>query len=260
MAFGGHNFVDLTGRTFGYLCVLRRGPDTLYKTLRKGRKTPQIYVNWWCRCACGQEMLVRGSHLRRGQQSCGCKAAELISQKKAFDLTGKQFGKLTVIRRLPEARRRNQQWLCYCECGNHVIARSWNLLSYQRSCGCTSRLPEGEAAKRFLLRQYKSEAKKRGLEFLITDVEAHRIFTSDCFYCGAPPARVVVHPEYNGRFMASGIDRVDNNKGYIPGNCVPCCGTCNLAKREMTVDEFLGWARRLANFQAEKRKWITSVA
>jgi hypothetical protein len=70
-----------------------------------------------------------------------------------------------------------------------------------------------------------------------------------------------VHPEYNGRFIASGIDRVDNSKGYIPGNCVACCGTCNLAKRELTVDEFLTWAHRLVEFQMRGKQWQTpSVA
>lgn len=260
--------IDLTGQTFGYLYVIERGPDQpviLSAARRKeGRKTPGHIVTWRCRCKkCGNEKIIRSAHLRRGQKSCGCASAESISQTKMENLTGQRFGKLTVIRRLPEARRRNPQWLCHCECGNDVVARSGNLKRYQRSCGCcpgSNRLPEGEACKRALLRQYKSAARGRGLEFSISDAEARNIFDASCFYCATPPARVVVHPEYNGRFIASGIDRVDNKKGYVPDNCVPCCGTCNLAKREMTVDEFLEWAHRLVNFQIKKRKWTTSVA
>ena len=265
----GRRCIDLAGQVFGYLYVIERGPNELVNLTearrKEGRKTPGHQVTWRCRCnKCGGEKVIRASHLRRGQKSCGCASAEFISQTKMEDLTGRQFGKLFVVRRLPEARNKNPQWLCHCECGRHVVTRSGNLKAYQRSCGCSSRanrLPEGEAAKRFLLRQYKCEAKQRGLEFSLADAEASRMFTSDCFYCGAPPARVVVHPEYNGRFIASGIDRVDNSKGYVPGNCVPCCGTCNLAKRELTVDEFLSWAHRLEEFQGRKKACQTlSVA
>jgi hypothetical protein len=34
--------------------------------------------------------------------------------------------------------------------------------------------------------------------------------------------------EYNG------IDRVDNEKGYLVENCVPCCFTCNSLKKSVT--------------------------
>lgn len=36
-----------------------------------------------------------------------------------------------------------------------------------------------------------------------------------CCYCGFP---------------AYGLDRLDNTKGHIMGNCVPCCGECNLTR------------------------------
>lgn len=252
--FGGHNLIDLMGQQFGLLRVVRRGPNlTLTRKPERGRKTPQIAVTWLCHCACGTDKLIRASSLRRGTQSCGCASAELMSQTKTLDLTGKRFGKLLILRHLPNGRSHTQQWLCECDCGNHVVTRTANLTQYQRSCGCTSRLPAGEACKRFLLRQYKFQARARGLTFSITDIEAFALFNSNCYYCDTPPSRVIVHPEFNGRFIASGIDRADNSKGYVPGNCVACCGTCNLAKRELTVDEFLSWARRLTAFQGRKQ-------
>lgn len=49
----------------------------------------------------------------------------------------------------------------------------------------------------------------------------------------------------NGEFISNGIDRIDNNRGYVKENCVPCCKTCNYAKRKMDLLTFKEWARRL---------------
>ncbi len=56
--------IDLTGKTFGSLTVLRRGPDEI----SNGSPT------WECRCECTRLWIVRGASLRGGiTKSCGCK-------------------------------------------------------------------------------------------------------------------------------------------------------------------------------------------
>lgn len=54
------------------------------------------------------------------------------------DLTGKKFGRLTVIcRDKTSPNKRIAYWLCFCECGNHNKIRSHSLTSgLTRSCGC----------------------------------------------------------------------------------------------------------------------------
>jgi len=52
---------------------------------------------------------------------------------------------------------------------------------------------------------------------------------------------------------ANGIDRQDNAKGYIPGNCVSCCRICNYAKHALTLEEFKSWIQRLIEFNANKK-------
>jgi hypothetical protein len=37
----------------------------------------------------------------------------------------------------------------------------------------------------------------------------------------------------------NGIDRVDNDKGYISDNCVPCCWKCNNMKNTMKQKDFI---------------------
>lgn len=38
--------------------------------------------------------------------------------------------------------------------------------------------------------------------------------------------------------IKNGIDRVDNSKGYVEGNCVPCCPNCNAAKMSSSIDQY----------------------
>lgn len=60
----------------------------------------------------------------------------------AIDLTGQRYGRLTVIRRMgsyrnPQGRNTRAVWLCRCDCGIEVAARSDHLRTGEtKSCGC----------------------------------------------------------------------------------------------------------------------------
>lgn len=62
---------DLTGRTFGYLKVLRREGAA-----------PNKVATWRCRCVCGAEVVRNSTSLRakdRGpKKSCGCRRGEML--------------------------------------------------------------------------------------------------------------------------------------------------------------------------------------
>lgn len=58
-------------------------------------------------------------------------------QGKFIDLTGKKFGKLTVIKPLEERKHGHVQWKCRCDCGNEAKVRSSSLINNRtKSCGC----------------------------------------------------------------------------------------------------------------------------
>ncbi len=40
-----------------------------------------------------------------------------------INLTGKTFGRLTVIQRVENSKRGEPQWLCTCSCGNQKVIR-----------------------------------------------------------------------------------------------------------------------------------------
>lgn len=62
----------------------------------------------------------------------------MITIGKFIDLTGQNFGKLTVIE--PAAQRDSigsVRWLCRCSCGSETVVSAYNLKSGNtRSCGC----------------------------------------------------------------------------------------------------------------------------
>jgi hypothetical protein len=37
--------------------------------------------------------------------------------------------------------------------------------------------------------------------------------------------------------------------GYVPGNVVPCCHICNLAKKDMSYEEFISWIDDVALYR-----------
>ncbi len=54
------------------------------------------------------------------------------------DMTGRRYGRLTVLRRIPTARL--SFWLCRCICGKTTTVRDCNLVSRNtKSCGCYGR-------------------------------------------------------------------------------------------------------------------------
>ena len=105
-----------------------------------------------------------------------------------------------------------------------------------------------EAAINILYRTYKSTAKRRGLDFNLDKFLFLSIVTNRCEYCGVEPQHEIKSPHLKGEeeiFVSNGIDRIDNSKGYVDGNVVPCCTTCNYAKRTLTVEQFLSWINRV---------------
>ena len=116
---------DLTGKVFGRLTVVSRTNSI---------DTPPT---WKCKCSCGNEKIILGYSLRRGDtKSCGCLELELKSKRSLKDLTGQTFGRLTVISRA-DNKGKSVAWSCKCICGNERIVAGGNLVNRSTvSCGC----------------------------------------------------------------------------------------------------------------------------
>lgn len=129
---GGKNTIDLVGRKFGRLTVLERADDYVKPDGKRD-------LQWLCECECGNKIITLGRSLKSGgTQSCGClrKEKTLETPRPFTDLSGKVFGKLTVIDRA-ENKNGIIYWNCLCECGNMTCVASTNLKrNHVRSCGC----------------------------------------------------------------------------------------------------------------------------
>lgn len=162
----------------------------------------------------------------------------------------------------------DQIWLMRCRCG---VEKEVSFKNYSNgsslSCGCYrralghrggNRLAVGESARNQLLLIYRRGAQKRGIEFSLSRDDFLRITSSDCHYCGSPPGKILNRSKYvgkgNGAYIYNGIDRMDSGRGYIADNCVPCCYTCNYAKRDSHYLEFVYWIDRLIAFRCGNKE------
>ncbi len=186
--------------------------------------------------------------------------AELI------DMTGKTYGTLFVIRKIPKEKQKSTQafWQVRCCCGKEFPSVGWTIRSgHTKSCGCLQReslkvrniktsLPEGEAARNCVLRTYKQGAKKRNLGWDITASDFFTLITKNCFYCGGLPTNLSYKSKQHGSFFYNGLDRLDNNQGYTLKNTVPCCHRCNWMKRNLITTDFLNHIKKIQAFQDKK--------
>lgn len=125
------NPIDLTGKKFGRLTVLKRA-----KNDKNGS------TKWLCRCDCGNERIISGKSLRNGHtQSCGCLNKERTSAHSLTDHTGERFGRLVVRSRADDYVAPNGKhhvmWLCQCDCGKQTVVDVCQLTAGKTlSCGC----------------------------------------------------------------------------------------------------------------------------
>jgi hypothetical protein len=73
---------------------------------------------------------------------------------------------------------------------------------------------------------YRGSAKRRDLEFSLTPDEFASFWKKSCVYCG-------------NEIKTIGLDRVDNEKGYVLSNVIPCCLFCNRMKGVLSRDIFI---------------------
>jgi len=87
--------------------------------------------------------------------------------------------------------------------------------------------------------------KKRGFVICSRQEYEDIINKGVCYYCG---------------FLGLiGVDRIDNSKGHIVGNMLPCCAVCNLTRGDrFTVGQMILIGSVLRSFLVESRTLIIS--
>lgn len=145
---------------------------------------------------------------------------------RAKNLIGQRFGRLTVIAQTKCSKNGNARWLCKCDCGNTKDIASESLKrGHTKSCGCLC----------------QEATKARAIIHGGRDTRLYRIWhnmkvrvnnPNAINYQGYGGRGIDLCQEWADRFevfrdwaVANGydehltIERIDNNKGYYPGNC-----------------------------------------
>lgn len=219
---------------------------------------------WEFKCECGKKV-IRSTYsviysVKEGNSPlCSPKCTSKSPFYKALNegFNGRVFGELTAVEATGRKSSRVQDlWLFRCTCGKIVEKAASQVFNDHKkgihiTCGskqCKNlhRLGTDRATVCGIMAQYRTGAKKRNFDFILTEVVVKALINGVCFYCGSPPANMYRYREIPDVIRKySGIDRVDSSKGYIPGNVVSCCQQCNIAKNKLSISEFDEWVKRV---------------
>lgn len=168
--------------------------------------------------------------------------------RKLIDLTGRRFGRLTVLRRSPKRQPHKTFWLCLCDCGSTSEPTSKHLrLGDTTSCGCSvreilkaSRLKHGHCGTptwnswSSMLKRCRGTNKQAYQNYRgrgITVCARWLVFENFLADVGLRPAGTT-------------LDRINNDGNYEPGNCrwsTPKEQSCNLRKTRHVNDGHCYW-------------------
>lgn len=239
---------------FNRLVVLQRGEI-------KGHQQ-----RWRCQCDCGQIIQVYTFELVSGRKKQCPSCSRLSRSKKWIAIQpGQRVGSLVTISRLDQPGR--SKWTCQCDCGAIVIVPANELNRQYTRLSCHPGAPLPSTPKQRVDRlpiepaiygysSYKSSAKARGLSFEISKERFKALTQSNCYYCGIAPSQRRNKNSVDHR--SNGIDRIDSSKGYVEGNVRPCCTDCNLAKRDLSEQDFYTWVQRIASHWKMESEAIAS--
>lgn len=163
---------------------------------------------------------------------------------KRFDISGKIYNQLTVIKFHSKDKTNNYVWECLCSCGNTTYVRSRDLKNgHTKACGCLkiahNRKQYGESSFNKLYSRYKREAKLNNRVFELSKDDFRSITSNKCYYCGCYPTLKVTSERSYGTYLYNGIDRINNDIGYTLTNVRTSCRTCNFMKGFMSEELFI---------------------
>lgn len=173
------------------------------------------------------------------------------------DLTGRRFGRLCVLHRVPRVAGSKQkpQWVCQCDCGVLRIIDGGSLRrGMSTSCGCFQR--EDMARRRTTHGNRRLAADAAPGDDVRTHDATYSTWTSMRSRCRNPNA--AGYQNYGGRgitvcpqwetfagFLADmgprpvgmSLDRIDTNGNYEPGNCRWATHTQQMQNRRTCIPD-----------------------
>ncbi len=183
---------------------------------------------------------------------------------RALNLTNKRFGRLVVLEQA-DSIGGLRAWKCQCDCGViKNIKQEYLTKGDTKSCGCLNNDSRSARAWKMHSASTKYHPQVSMARVIWKDnyyemnfEDFYKLSQKNCFYCNMPPSNIYYgsvynenskNPEKHKPLIYNGIDRIDSNKNHSMGNVVPCCKTCNKAKRERSFQDFIKWSVDVYNF------------
>jgi hypothetical protein len=90
---------------------------------------------------------------------------------------------------------------------------------------------------------YKSRSKEKNKEYELTKNEFNKIVKQNCYLCGGNNSKGI------------GIDRFNNDIGYVLENCKPCCSYCNFMKKNIDYNDFLKQVKNIVDYSITEKHY-----
>lgn len=191
------------------------------------------------------------------------------------DYTGQRYGMLVAIRYTGEKQtspsgKTKRIWLLRCDCGREITRTTQSLCNWARlppdkrthaHCGCRQK----HGTESVALEIFQSEYSDGDISF----DKFLELSQQDCFHCGSQVQdtgsikvrrsskrsegrRTTRNNPITATFQYHGLDRIDNSKGHILNNVVPCCWACNNLRGDRELHVFLKHIRKIVNNHNQK--------
>lgn len=221
-----------------------------------------------CRCECGNEAYLPGTRLLKNLSTmcleCARKLPMAPGMKTLVDLTGRVFGKWTVLHRALDTRGTSASWCCVCECGREAVRVGSSLVNQKttmcvvcagaRRSGSANHQWKGyeEISSRYITR-CKRQAASRGLAYEVSVEYLWSLFLKQDRKCALSGVEIKFgRSDVAGNHTAS-LDRIDPSVGYVQSNVQWIHYKLNHMKMDMQQLEFIEWAAKVANHSASFR-------
>lgn len=135
-------------------------------------------------------------------------------------LAGRVFGRLTV---LPLVRMNPTMWLCRCECGTELYIRAATLKAgISKSCGCLQKDLAKVAHTTHGMKHTREWQTWTSMKYRCNPAskDAARYADRGIKVCTRWGSFENFYADMGARPEGASIERVDNDKGYSPNNCI----------------------------------------
>ena len=164
-------------------------------------------------------------------------------KKNSHDLSGLQFGKITVLERTSNDKFGKSRWICSCESGIQKVINASSLIrNLTKSCGqCEKNNFIGyKGVSGTYLKKTQRGAEQRNIKFEISAKDIWEIYLLQNKKCALTGLDIEFITNYDkSANSTASIDRIDSNKDYTRDNIQIVHKRINLMKSWLDIEEFL---------------------